>query len=166
MPDFIGNLRLDQNWGYVGISGAVHRVAGTYYGAAPIPANGHPDDKYGWAAGVGGLVYLPWDTTFGANFVGTQGALGYVTKAGNWQMNNGNSKGVGWVVDGIYDNVVPNVPGTTPTQIHLTSAWSANAGVEHMWNPRLRTSLYGGYTKVWYDSFTTNVINQHLPTPA
>ncbi len=28
MPDIVGNLRLDQNWGYVGVSGAIHQVAG------------------------------------------------------------------------------------------------------------------------------------------
>src|SRR4029079_1189036 len=26
MPDIVGNLRWDQNWGYVGVSGAVHQV--------------------------------------------------------------------------------------------------------------------------------------------
>ncbi len=165
MPDFVGNLRLDQNWGYVGISGAVHRVAGLYYSTAPTPANGglatHPDDKYGWAAGVGGLVNLPWDTTIGASFVGTKGAIGYVTKAGNWQMSNGNSMGIGWVADGLYD--ANNTFAGGNTQIHLTNAWSANAGVEHMWTPQLRTSLYGGYTRVWYDADTVKLINTHLP---
>ena len=33
MPDIVGNLRLDQPWGYVGVSGAIHQVAGQYYGA-------------------------------------------------------------------------------------------------------------------------------------
>ncbi len=28
MPDIVGNLRVDQNWGYVGVSGAIHQVAG------------------------------------------------------------------------------------------------------------------------------------------
>ena len=34
MPDVVGNLRIDQNWGYAGISGALHKVAGGYYGGA------------------------------------------------------------------------------------------------------------------------------------
>ena len=59
VPDLVGNLRIDQNWGYLGISGAIHRVAGTYYGGLPLETNGHPSDKYGWAASVGGLsIYL------------------------------------------------------------------------------------------------------------
>ena len=47
----------------------------------------------------------------------------------------------------------------------MTNAWSVNAGYEHFWNPRWRTSLYGGYTRVWYDQTATNIANQHLPTP-
>ena len=31
MPDIIANLRVDQSWGYAGISGALHQVAGSYY---------------------------------------------------------------------------------------------------------------------------------------
>ena len=168
MPDIVGNLRWDQNWGYVGVSGAVHQVAATYYGAGPSEINGHPDDKYGWAASVGGLFYLPWlggSDSIGANFVYSKGAPGYATKAGGaWAIAHENSIGVGWVQDGIYDNNIPNF-GAGKTPIELTSAWSVTAGYEHFWSPRWRTSLYGGYTRVWYDQNATNIINQHLPTP-
>ena len=158
IPDFVGNLRIDQNWGYIGISGAIHRVAGRYYGTGNDIA--HPDDKYGWAAQIGGLAILPWGDTVGASFVGTKGAIGYATKAGSWQMFNGNSVGVGWVADGIFDTNAL-FGGNTP--IHLTNAWSVNAAYEHWWNPRWKTSVYGGYTKIWYDSDTTTLINSHLP---
>jgi porin-like protein len=30
-------------------------------------------------------------------------------------------------------------------------AWGINASYEHFWNPRWRTSLYGGYTSVSYN---------------
>jgi hypothetical protein len=167
MPDIVGNLRLDQNWGFVGVSGAIHQVAGRYYGGANAEIAGHPDDKYGWAASAGGLFYLPWlggGDSIGANFAYSKGAIGYVTKAGSWQMFHGDSVGAGWVADGIYDNNIPFFgAGTTP--IELTSAWSVTGGYEHFWNPRWRTSLYGGYTRVWYDQNATNLINQHLPTP-
>ena len=161
VPDFVGNLRLDQNWGYIGISGAIHRVAGRYYGTGNDLA--HPDDKYGWAAQIGGLAILPWGDTVGASFVGTKGAIGYATKAGNWQMYNGESVGVGWVADGIFDSSNPFAGGNTP--IHLTNAWSVNAAYDHWWNQRWKTSVYGGYTKIWYDGDVTNIINEHLPTP-
>ena len=41
VPDIIGNLRVDQSWGYVGVSGALHQVAGSYY-TVPGPANPGP----------------------------------------------------------------------------------------------------------------------------
>ncbi len=160
MPDIVGNLRFDQNWGFVGVSGAVHRVAGRYYGAGNSEISGHPDDKYGWAASAGGLFYLPWlggGDSIGANFVYSKGAVGYATKAGSWQRFNGDSVGAGWVADGIYDNVVNGALGLS--SVELTNAWSVNAGYEHFWNPRWRTSLYGGYTRVWYDQDATNLIN-------
>ena len=165
MPDIVGQLRIDQNWGYLGVSGAVHQVAGRYYNAiGPFTANNsaHPDDKYGWAAQIGGMLNLPWGDTIGASFAGTQGAIGYVTKAGSWQILNGSSAGVGWVADGIYDNFLP---GQTNLPIQLTNAWSVNAGYEHFWSPRWRTSVYGGYTRVWYDQTTKDIAAEHLPTP-
>jgi len=168
MPDFVGNLRWDQNWGYVGVSGAVHQVAATYYGTAASEINGHPDDKYGWAASVGGLFYLPWlggGDSIGANFVYSKGAVGYATKAGTWAIAHGDNIGVGWAQDGLYDSTGIFAP-PNQSQIHLTNAWSVNAGYEHFWNPRWRTSLYGGYTRVWYDQTVTNMAAQHLPTPA
>ena len=35
--------------------------------------------------------------------------------------------------------------------MELTTAWGVNAGYEHFWSPRWRTSLYGGYTNVEYN---------------
>ena len=159
VPDIVGNARIDQSWGYVGVSGALHQVAGQYYGSSNTLM--HPSDKYGWAAQVGGLLNLPWGDRVGASFAGTQGAIGYVTKAGNWQVFGGNTAGVGWVADGIFDSNNPVVGGNTP--IHLTNAVSVNAGYEHFWNSQWRTSVYGGYTRVWYDSETVALINSHLP---
>jgi len=163
MPDVVGNLRIDQNWGYVGVSGAVHRVAGNYYGAGVNKAAGHPDDKLGWAAEVGGLVILPWGDSIGASLAGSQGAIGYVTKAGSWQILRGSSAGVGWTTDGIFDNTLNGAANRTAIQ--MTNAWSVNAGYEHNWNARWRTSLYGGYTRVWYNGTATDIAAEHLPTP-
>jgi len=164
MPDIVGQLRIDQNWGYLGISGAIHQVAGRYFTASNAPPITHPDDKMGWAAQIGGELNLPWNDTVGAGFTWTKGAVGYATKAGSWQIQNGSTAGFGWLTDGIFDG--PGIPASANTEIHLTNAWSANAAYEHFWNQRWRTSLYGGYTKVWYDGATTNLINSHLPGAA
>src|SRR5690242_5202944 len=96
--------------------------------------------------------------TFGGSFTWTKGAVGYATKAGSWQILNGATGGFGWLTDGIFDG-----SATVPTDIHLTNAWSVNGAYEHMWSPRWRTSVYGGYTKVGYDGAITNDINSHLP---
>jgi porin-like protein len=159
-PDIVGQLRIDQNWGYLGISGAAHQVSGRYFLNPGTPATGHPEDKTGWAAQIGGQLNLPWADTVGAGFTWTKGAVGYATKAGSWQIINGSSAGVGWLTDGVFDGPTPL--STANTEIHLTNAWSVNAAYEHFWSPRWRTSLYGGYTKVWYDGTITNDINTHL----
>ena len=38
----------------------------------------------------------------------------------------------------------------TASDLSLTTAWNVNAAFEHFWNPRWRTSLYGGYAAVSY----------------
>ena len=59
VPDIIANLRLDQAWGFVGISAALHDASGAYY-ATPneLVNNGHPEDKYGWALAGGAKFNL------------------------------------------------------------------------------------------------------------
>ena len=49
--------------------------------------------------------------------------------------------------------------GTLATGVELTTAWNVNAAYEHFWwNPRWRTSLYGGYMKVEYGGTATNLM--------
>ena len=43
------------------------------------------------------------------------------------------------------------------TDVQLSTAWGVDAGYEHFWNPRWRTSLYGGYAAVNYNN-TANAI--------
>jgi hypothetical protein len=40
----------------------------------------------------------------------------------------------------------------------LTTAWNVNAAYEHFWNPRWRTSLYGGYAQVSYSSNANSIL--------
>ena len=97
VPDIISNLRIDQAWGYLGLSTAIHDVSGAYYLSPNNVNNGHPADKYGWAIAVGGLLNLAGGDIVGANFVYANGAPGYATNAGSWQIyNNSQSVGIGW----------------------------------------------------------------------
>ena len=61
---------------------------------------------------------------------------------------------LGWTADGIF---------TTGSQIELTKVWSALVGYEHIWNPKWRTSVFGGYVNVDYNGAATNFILQKTP---
>jgi hypothetical protein len=93
---------------------------------------------------------------FGMQAAYAQGAAGYVTRAGNTPFlvyNSNNNVGMNWVSDGVFD---------TGTGIELTTVWGINGFVQHFWNPKWRTSLYGGYVEVDYDGAATANLNSHL----
>lgn len=179
VPDIIGNLRVDQSWGYVGVTGAIHQVAASYYnGGAPAPCGGaggepcgNPSDRYGWAISGGGQVIIPGTLrdTFGATVVYSEGAVGFATRGALWQLYRGNnsSAGFGWANDGIYDNTTPGCVGPNcRSSIELTQAWSINAAYEHIWSAEWKTSAYGSYAAINYNQTATNIINSHLPGAA
>ena len=62
--------------------------------------------------------------------------------------------GSAWIADGVFAN---------GTQIELTKVWSALAAYEHIWNPKWRTAVGGGYVNVDYNGTATNLINAQLP---
>jgi hypothetical protein len=174
VPDIIANLRVDQSWGYAGISGALHQVAAGYFSSiaggpavpcgvgVPCSALGHPPVMFGGAVSGGGDVYVPTGPgdTFGVNLVYSDGAVDFATKGNRWQLYSGGSAGFAWGTDGVFDNV------GSDGSIQLTKAWSFNGGYEHHWNDQWKTSLYGGFAAVDYNSTATALINQHLPRPA
>jgi hypothetical protein len=157
MPDFVGSLRFNQAWGSAGISGAIHEISAAYFGTPNSSANTHPDSRFGWAVSGGAELKLPYGDTFGVNAVYSEGAAGYATKGGSWQIYGSNSVGVGWITDGIFD---------TGREIERTRVWSVNAAYQHMWNPTWRTSIYGGYVDVSYNDVAKTIINSHLPGAA
>jgi hypothetical protein len=167
MPDIVGALRIDQAWGYAQVSAALHDASGGYYGtpaggcgAAPINCvtSGHPADKYGFAFAGGftlnDVLGFKGDQ-FGAEVSYGEGATGYVTAAkGPWQMySSGNNAGFGWVTDGIYAG-----PGPGGTSVELTTAFTINGFYQHLWSPKWRTSLYGGYTEIDYNGTAKTMI--------
>jgi hypothetical protein len=88
MPDIVANVRLDQSWGKVMLSGAVHEIR---YGQGNITDLGVPpvetpvivdiDADYGWAAALGVAVNLPFLTNSYIVVEGTyaDGAGDYLT---------------------------------------------------------------------------------------
>jgi hypothetical protein len=159
-PDVVGALRIDQAWGYAQIAAALHDASAGYYQtggtalAAGIQNNGHPSDALGWAV-TGGfhlndVLGLKGDT-FGVQAVYSVGASGYATSSANpfEVYGGGNQAAFGWVTDAVFN---------TGSNIELTTVWSVNAGYQHFWNPKWRTSLYGGITGINYDGTAKTMI--------
>jgi porin-like protein len=170
LPNFVGNVRLDQAWGAVQASIAAHKVTPAYYstgtaaaagggalasgsGAGGLQTLGHPSDQWGFAGTIGTVINLPWSAgdTFGAQFVYGVGASSYVGQGqGSFVRYSGNNVGLGFETDGVY--------GAQGSALELTTGWSVTAGLEHHWNPQWRTSLYGGYEAFSFDAAATAML--------
>jgi Porin subfamily len=176
VPDVVANLRVDQAWGSAAIAGALHEVNAAYFlnnaNNTFLPeGSGGPDTKWGWAL-MGGLrLNTPFIGTgdyLQLQGIYTQGALRYIFQNpnnNNWWLQHGFDTAYGVAADGVYGGTNfnaqtgnPSVFNNTATGINLTTAWGINAGYEHFWTPRWRTSLYGGYTSVSYNNQANNIL--------
>jgi len=153
-PEFLDpvfNLRLDQAWGFVGVSAALHDASGGYFGGTE--GTGHPSDKFGFAVSPAFLWNSPFGLTgdaIAAQGVWSKGAAGYATAlvGPTAVFGSGTNLGIGWIAEGVYAD-----PAKSPIggPVFLTTVWSFNAAYEHRWNPQWRTSVYGGMVGVQYD---------------
>jgi hypothetical protein len=166
-PDVVANLRVDQTWGSAQIMGALHQVNMSYYGNNTADTlTGHADDKLGFAVGGGVKVNAPMigqGDYFQAQVTYTQGATRYLmqTTQPNWGFVSGQSMSFGVISDAVVGGALSGFGGASPfatTDLELTTAWGVNAAYEHFWNPRWRTSLYGGYAQVSYGDSANNML--------
>ncbi len=156
-PDIVGNLRLDQSWGTWIVAAAAHEMSGGYYGATE--AAGHPGQSWGWAATTGFILNLPMiapGDRFSAQFVYSEGASAYhaATRSGAgplYASGTPNPGGNGQIAAGFWTDGVYGVGGS----VQRTTAWSVNAGFEHLWTPSLKTSVYGSYIDVSHNAQAT-----------
>src|SRR5262249_38294251 len=105
VPDITANLRVDQQWGFAGISVAMHDVSGAYYGSPNLVTNGHPADKYGWAVAGGAKFNVGQNNVdaVGFNVCYASGAPGFCTNNNFYQLYNSNTSATfGWTADGIF----------------------------------------------------------------
>ena len=157
MPDFVGNMRIDQAWGSAQVMGVIHDASAAYYDATQLT---HPSNVYGYAIGAGLRLNAPMlgaGDYFQAQFNWTKGAIGYAMNTGvNLSAGNANasSRGFGLVTDAMY---------TTTGDVQLTTAWSVGGSYEHNWNTKWKTSAYGGYTKVDYNDTATGYFSTITP---
>jgi len=132
-PDVVGNLRLDQGWGSAQIMGVLHGIhdkegLDVVHNRADINTEGAQDeDGFGWAAGIGASVNLPFLNKSGLAFQATygDGALGYVT---------GDPGGVG-------DFMGPRGDDTN-------TAWGIRAGLTLGFSPTVASYIDFSYTSV------------------
>jgi hypothetical protein len=101
LPDFVGNIRLDKDWGSAQIMGVVRRIHDKE-GGGPDDS-GDDEDGIGWAAGGGATVNLPVGGLGFSTQVGyADGALAYITTdpggIGDISGPSGDDTNQGWVV--------------------------------------------------------------------
>jgi hypothetical protein len=146
VPDLVGNLRVDQAWGSAQVAGALHNDSATYYSSA-VGYTAHPGDSVGGAALAAIKVNLPMlgkGDTVGVSAAYCDGAVGYcsnqngVNNGAGFGIIHGSTVGVGWLNDAYYNS-------TTLGGLELSKAWNVNGGIEHHWNDKWRTSLWGAY---------------------
>jgi Porin subfamily len=175
-PDVVSDFRIDQQWGSAGIMFAAHDASAGYYQPTSLPVSaatagcvlvaagnvtgaedcGHPANKVGWAAGFGFRInnitangdYFQMQANY------TKGAIRYVmvTQGGGGSpaFFTGGSLGLGWMADGVYSDLTGDV--------RLTTAYGINAAYDHYWTKQFKTSAYGFYGQVEYDSAANNAI--------
>jgi hypothetical protein len=132
-----------------------------YYGGTTTAAKatGHDDDKLGFAVGAGAKINVPMigqGDYFQFQGTYSQGALRYIfqTPSTNWGFGDGSFTTFGILSDAVIGGNL--ALGTTG--LELTTGWGVNAAYEHFWNPRWRTSLYGGYAQVSYNDTANGVL--------
>lgn len=151
--DVVANLRLDQSWGSVGLSGAL--VPHTF-GTVALGNTLAPGDKYGYAIAGAAKINMPFLTP-GSNFQLTaaygKGANAYVGGNAWHHTSNGLSGGVSQRLNNVYANDVTMVIGPTGAlRAELTSTFSVAAALQVFWTPRLRSTIGASYMLVDHKS--------------
>ena len=70
-------------------------------------------------------------------------------------VSHGSTTGVGLAADAIYG---------AGTGLELTKSWSVVGGFEHRWTPTWKTSLYGTYGEVDYNSIAEVILGSAVGT--
>lgn len=156
VPDFVGNLRVDQGWGSAQLSVATHQIAaGNFSGGV---TNGgfaaRPDAKWGYAIQGGVKFNLPFLAPGDALWLqaayakGAQSYTGMDSPIGRDSaieggIGGGSRFGV-YKLDGYID--------PTTGDIKQTTSWSVAAAFLHYWTPQLRSGFVATYGQLKFPS--------------
>jgi hypothetical protein len=173
VPDFVGNVRVDQAWGLFQVSGAAHWVDGGYFQNANTTGtqfnaafanqgamdSGHPNGKMGWAAqvalqikniptGPGDDFKIEGSVAQGASkyTIGTSATIGgSFYNIHNANGGIGGTEAIGAISDGVFG-------GAGNQQIQLTNSWGARTAYNHNWDPYWSSSLFAAVVGLQYNN--------------
>ena len=152
VPDIVANVRIDQAWGWAGISAVVHDASGAYWLTPNNVNNGHPADKLGWGVALGAAFNIgTMGDMLGFQVAYARGSSGQLTNSSWWQLyRNSNRLGIAYLADAVF--------GPTGSEVELTRVWHVNAAYQHFWSTKWRTSWYFGFVGVDYNDNATTLI--------
>lgn len=141
-PDIVANLGVEQSWGKAQISGALHQIKTSTFGAG-VPAGFNGKSEWGWAVSGGVQINLPMlapGDYLWLNASYAQGAWAYVNSG--WFGGALTGQGVKnsmtyYSADAFVD---PATGGLTKSK-----TWGLVAALQHYWAPTLRSGFFGGY---------------------
>jgi Porin subfamily len=144
VPDFVANLMVDQSWGKVVASGAVHQIA--------YSSNQFSTD-YGYAGQVAAKINLPMLANgdyFYLSGIYTNGANGYSLRntAGDRASNGTADFGIGQVSASMNDVVVNTANGQTSK----ATVMGGSAEFGHYFTPSVMVYAGGSYEKLSWAS--------------
>lgn len=152
-PDAVIQLRLDQAWGAVQLSGAYHDI-----NTISSAVDAHTDDS-GFAVQAGVDIKLPMLAAGDELFL--EGA--YQDGAYLYQDSgaNVNSSFYGSDVGGFqhfdHDAVAVGIPGTNAYTLAHSRGFSVMAALHHYFTPQFHDVLYGSYEEVSYGNVVKNI---------
>jgi len=164
LPALVGNLRLDQGWGMIQLSGSV--VQNTANFAKPddlaiANQNGPLVKSTGWAVALGGRINLPM-LAQGSRFDWTVGyAKGNLDEIiptslnGNTPKNNG-SLLMGYMRSDRNMTIFECGNSDYIACSENTKAWNIAGMLTHYWTPSLRSHFSASYTQVTPGTVTQN----------
>jgi hypothetical protein len=157
MPDFVGQLRVDQAWGLFQASVAVHDVHSMYYGLNET--TGHPDDAYGYALqlalSIKNIPTGPGDTinvTGGYADGASRYVIGGVSPNGYSLLNAGSTSG-GSLAYAMSSDGLFGAGGS----IQKTQAFGIQGAFTHNWDPHWATAIFGSWAGERYNATATSL---------